>query len=164
MPHLLAGESLVLPTLHRHWVLLARDLIAPLLGGAALIVLVDVGLARAGLGSPNFELIFTLVVLAGVGLWVLVAWLKWASAALTVTDQRVILEEGIFQRSSKVIPLERVQDVATNQTLLGRILNYGQVEIDAAGAKGAEIFPYVGSPETLRDQVFVLSEQLRRGL
>lgn len=164
MPQLLAGESLVVPTLHRHWVMLARDLAIPILGGAVLIGLVDGMMSRAGLGGPTFDLVFTLVVLAAVGLWALIVWLKWASAALTVTDQRVILEEGIFTRSSKVIPLERVQDVATNQTLLGRVLNYGQVEIDAAGAKGAEIFPYVGSPETLRDQVFVLSEQLRRGL
>jgi len=75
----------------------------------------------------------------------------------------VILEEGVFTRDSKVIALDRVQDVTTRQSLLGRILRYGIVEIDAAGARGAEMFEYCRSPELLRDQVFMLSEQLRRG-
>src|SRR5262249_60396253 len=58
---------------------------------------------------------------------------------------------------------DRVQDVSTKQSLVGRILKYGLVEVDAAGAQGAEKFDYCRSPELLRDQVFILSEQLRRG-
>ena len=160
MPKMLAGESLVLPPLHRHWIWLARDLVIPTVGGCVLLAAVDwVG---APFLTPDFKVFFTLAVLAAVGLWGFVVWLQWNSASLTVTDQRVILEEGIFQRNSKVMPLDRVQDVSTKQTLLGRMLDYGLVEIDVAGS--SEIFPYVRSPELLRDQVFVLSEQLRRGL
>ena len=160
MPKMLAGESLVLPPLHRHWIWLARDLALPTAGAAIVLAAVD-GLGAAFL-SPAFQVIVTLVALALIGLWGIVVWLQWNSASLTVTDQRVIVEEGIFQRSSKVIPLDRVQDVSTKQTLVGRMLDYGLVEIDAAGS--SETFPYVRSPEMLRDQVFVLSEQLRRGL
>jgi uncharacterized membrane protein YdbT with pleckstrin-like domain len=161
MPQLLSDESLVLPTLHRHWVLLAKDLAIPVIGGALMIFVVD-GLLGGVIRSPNFQLVFTLVVLAGIGLWSIVVWLQWAAATLTVTDQRVILEQGIFQRTSKVIPLDRVQDVSTKQPLMGRILDYGLVEIDAAGASGTETFPYVASPEALRDRIFLLSEALRR--
>src|SRR5205823_1864513 len=75
--------------------------------------------------------------------WMLLVWLRWAEDSLTVTDQRVLLEEGVLVRSSRVIPLHRVQDVSTTQTLLGRILGYGTVEIDAAGTGGSERFAYV---------------------
>jgi uncharacterized membrane protein YdbT with pleckstrin-like domain len=160
MPKMLAGESLVLPPLHRHWIMLAKDLVVPAVGVTVLLAAVD--WLAVSFVPADFRVLFTLVVLAGVGLWGIVVWLNWNAASLTVTDQRVILEEGIFQRSSKVIPLDRVQDVSTKQSLLGRVLDYGLVEIDAAGS--GEIFPYVRSPEMLRDQVFVLSEQLRRGL
>ena len=160
MPKMLAGESLVLPPLHRHWIWLARDLALPTIG--AVLALVAVDGAGALLLSPDLRVFFTLAALGAFGLWGIVVWLQWNAALLTVTDQRVIVEEGIFQRSSKVIPLDRVQDVSTKQTLVGRMLDYGLVEIDAAGS--SETFPYVRSPEMLRDQVFVLSEQLRRGL
>lgn len=160
MPKMLAGESLVLPPLHRHWVWLAKDLVLPAAGLVVLLALLDwLGVA---LVPPDLRVLSTLVLLAAGGLWTAVVWLQWNSASLTVTDQRVILEEGIFQRTSKVMPLDRVQDVSTKQTLLGRVLDYGVVEIDVAGS--SEVFPYVRSPEMLRDQVFVLSEQLRRGL
>src|SRR5262245_18470843 len=160
MPKMLAGESLVLPPLHRHWIWLARDLALPTVG--ALVGLVAVDGAGALQLTPDLRVLFTLAVLGAFGLWGIVVWMQWNAALLTVTDQRVIVEEGIFQRSSKVIPLDRVQDVSTKQTLIGRMLDYGLVEIDAAGS--SETFPYVRSPEMLRDQVFVLSEQLRRGL
>jgi uncharacterized membrane protein YdbT with pleckstrin-like domain len=91
-------------------------------------------------------------------------WLNWQAATLTVTDQRVILELGIIIRTTKVIPLDRVQDVSTRQTPIGQFLDYGSVEIDTAGAIANELFDYASHPEMLRDQVFVLSEQLRRGL
>jgi uncharacterized membrane protein YdbT with pleckstrin-like domain len=160
MPKMLAGESLVLPPLHRHWVWLAKDLVLPAAGLVVLLALLDwLGVAFV---PPDLRVLSTLVLLAAGGFWTVVVWLQWNAASLTVTDQRVILEEGIFQRTSKVMPLDRVQDVSTKQTLLGRVLDYGVVEIDVAGS--SEVFPYVRSPEMLRDQVFVLSEQLRRGL
>jgi uncharacterized membrane protein YdbT with pleckstrin-like domain len=58
-----------------------------------------------------------------------------------------------------VIPLDRVQDVSTSQTVLGRILGYGTVEIDTAGTAGVETFGYVSRPDRVRDQVFVLSDR-----
>lgn len=157
---LLAGENLVLPPLHRHWILLVRSLFVP--GVVSLVVLIGVDILMGSVLPGDLRLVVTLIVLGVIALMAGVTYLQWAAASLTVTDQRVILEEGIFNRTSKVIPLDRVQDVSTKQSLLGRMLDYGTVEIDAAGAQGSETFPYVRSPEMLRDQVFVLSDHLRR--
>jgi uncharacterized membrane protein YdbT with pleckstrin-like domain len=159
---LLPGESLVLQPLRRHWIVLVRAMAAPVLVAAILLVLVDGLLGTVGGG--DLHIIFTLTVAALLGVWALLVWAEWSAFSLTVTDQRVIMEQGILIRRSKVLPLDRVQDVATVQTVLGRVLNYGIVEIDAIGASGVERFPFVSSPEMLRDQVFMLSEQLRRGL
>ena len=74
----------------------------------------------------------------------------------------MILDSGVFSRSSRVIPIDRVQDVATRRSPVGRILGYGTVEIDAAGSQGAERLDYVPAPDAFRDQVFTESEQLRR--
>jgi len=157
---LLTGERLALPPLRRHWILLVRNLASPVLAALLCLGLVDV-VAR-GLLPPDLRLLLTLAVAVPFGLWVIVTWLRWEGDSLTVTDQRVVLLEGVFQRRSKVVPLVRVQDVSTVQTLLGRILDYGTVEIDAAGAGGAERFAYVAGPMRVRDQVSALVARARR--
>ncbi len=156
--HLLDGEHLVLRA-HRHWVLLARSLWLPV----ALLTIAFVGdEALAGRVSLDIRVTFTLVALALAGLVAIVTWLQWAATSLTVTDQRVLLVSGVFSRVSKVIALDRVQDVSTRQGLTGRMLGYGTVEIDAAGTGGAETLDHVPRPAAVRDEIYVQSERLRR--
>ncbi len=162
--NLLAGESMVLQPLRKHWIVLVNGLWLPTVIGIVLLFIVY------AIPNPNnnptigdARVVGTLIILLVWGAWAIVVYLQWSSASLTVTDQRVIVESGVFTRDSKVIALDRVQDVSTTQSLLGRLLKYGLVEIDAAGVRGAETFDYCRSPELLRDQVFMLSEQLRRG-
>ncbi|HYW25122.1 MAG TPA: PH domain-containing protein [Terriglobales bacterium] len=157
---LLTGERLALPPLRRHWILLVRNLSSPALTAALAAAMVDV-VAR-GLLAADVRLLLNLAIAAPYILSVIVVWLRWEGDSLTVTDQRVVLEEGVFQRVSKVIPLNRVQDVSTAQTTLGRILDYGTVEIDAAGASGAERFAYVRGPMRVRDQVSALVARSER--
>lgn len=158
---LLTNEQEVWPPIRRHWIVLARDLVPA--GVAALVLVLAIDLPGGTLLSVEARLVLTMVVLVMLGLWVLWVYLNWRAASLTLTDQRVILEEGVVTRTSKVIPLDRVQDVSTKQSLLGRLLNYGEIEIDTAGTVANEVVPYLRAPESLRDQVYVLSEQVRRG-
>lgn len=162
MPNLLAGESMVLPPIKKHWIVLVKGTFWPTLIGVVILAVVDGVLIDVPLGDSR--VVLTLIVLVALAAVAYVVWLNWQAAMLTVTDQRVIMEEGIVIRTSKVIPLDRVQDVSTRQNLFGRFFDYGSVEIDTAGAIANELFTYAAHPEMLRDQVFVLSEQLRRGL
>jgi uncharacterized membrane protein YdbT with pleckstrin-like domain len=159
MPNLLAGESLALPPVHRHWILLVRGILPLALVVVLFLLLLDgVGRALAG----DLRLVGTIAAVAVLGLWAILVWLRWIEDSLTVTDQRVILEEGVLSRTSRVIPLDRVQDVATRQSLFGRLFGYGTVQIDVAGAAGSEEFAYVSAPDRLRDQVYLLTQPRRR--
>jgi uncharacterized membrane protein YdbT with pleckstrin-like domain len=109
------------------------------------------------------KIVVTLVVVALAGLWFIVVWIRWQSTSYTLTDQRIKIESGVFGRSSKIIPIDRIQDCTTKQTVIGRILGYGRVEVDAAGAQGAEVLDHLPNPGTFRDQVFVQSERRRGG-
>jgi uncharacterized membrane protein YdbT with pleckstrin-like domain len=130
------------------------------------VLLVIVGIVdltvKSGTNIPHFRTILTLVAIAIAGLWFIVVWIRWQSTAYTLTDQRIKIETGVFGRSSKIIPIDRIQDCTTKQTLVGRMLGYGRVEVDAAGAQGAEVLDHLPNPGTFRDQVFVQSER-RRG-
>jgi uncharacterized membrane protein YdbT with pleckstrin-like domain len=109
------------------------------------------------------KIIVTLVVVAIAGAWLIVVWVRWQATAYTLTDQRINIETGVFSRSSKTIPIDRIQDCTTKQTLFGRMLGYGRVEVDAAGAQGAEVLDHLPNPGAFRDQVFMLSERRRGG-
>ena len=156
---LLPGENLILRA-HPHWVVVVKSLLIPI------VLLVIVGIVdltvKSGTNIPHFRTILTLVAIALAGLWFIVVWIRWQSTAYTLTDQRIKIETGVFGRSSKIIPIDRIQDCTTKQTLVGRMLGYGRVEVDAAGAQGAEVLDHLPNPGTFRDQVFVQSER-RRG-
>lgn len=155
---LLPGENLIMKV-HQHWIFIAKSLILPI----ALVVLV--GLADVLITSldQNIKVIAILAVLAIALLWLIVVWIRWQSTSYTLTDQRIKLESGIFSRSEKIIPIDRVQDCTTRVSLIGRMLGYGRVEVDAAGAQGAEVLVHLPYPGSFRDQVFVQSERRRGG-
>jgi uncharacterized membrane protein YdbT with pleckstrin-like domain len=156
---LLPGENLVL-TDHPHWIVVVKSLVVPivLLIAAALV---DVFAGHSGI--PNLQLFVTLAAIAIAGLWLIVVYIRWQSTSYTLTDQRIKIESGVFGRQSKMIPIDRVQDCTTRQSLIGRMLGYGRVEIDAAGAQGPEVLDHLPNPGVFRDQVFVLSEKRRTG-
>src|SRR5437588_8936402 len=157
MRELLVGETLV-KKYHRHWVLLFRHLVLAII--LLVFVLVFLALTRSSVSS-DLRLIVLLMALGLVGIWAIVAWVRWTADALTLTDQRVILETGIFNRMTKVIALDRVTDVGTRQSLLGSMLGYGTVEIHTASMGGAELFSSVPYPDQVRDEVFVQAGHLR---
>jgi uncharacterized membrane protein YdbT with pleckstrin-like domain len=158
---LLPGENLILKD-HQHWIVLVKSLVIPviLLVAAAVIDFT----VKSGTGIPHFRIIVTLAAIAIAGLWLIVVWIRWRATAYTLTDQRIKIESGVFSRSSKIIPIDRIQDCTTKQTLVGRILGYGRVEVDAAGAQGAEVLNHLPHPGEFRDQVFMQSERRRGGV
>jgi uncharacterized membrane protein YdbT with pleckstrin-like domain len=160
MLRLLAGESMILPPVGKHWVVLATRAFWP-----AVLTVLALGAVNLAPFVPScVRVLLTLLVLVCAIVAAGYVWLTWRAATITVTDQRVILEEGVLVRNSTVIPLNRVQDVSTRQAVLGRILDYGTLTIDTAGhgMQPTERFRDVVHPGTLRDQIFVLADHARR--
>jgi uncharacterized membrane protein YdbT with pleckstrin-like domain len=162
MSNLLPGENLILKD-HPHWVVLIKSVLFPVV----LVILVLIAdftvLGPNNVYVPHLRTILSLGVLALALLWLIVVWIRWQSTTYTLTDQRIKIETGVFGRQEKVIPIDRVQDCTTRMSVLGRMLGYGRVEIDAAGAQGAEVLNHLPNPGTFRDQVFMQSEKRRGG-
>jgi uncharacterized membrane protein YdbT with pleckstrin-like domain len=156
---LLPGENLVLME-HPHWIVILKSLVAPII---VVIAAAVIDLTVDNTGIPNFRTIATLAAIAFAGLWLIVVWIRWQSTVYTLTNQRIKIETGVFSRQSKMIPIDRVQDCTTRQSLLGRMLGYGLVEVDSAGADGPEVLSHLPNPSSFRDQVFVESEKRRSG-
>ena len=162
MSNLLPGENMVLKD-HPHWIVLTRTLWIPVV----LLIVVAVAdftiLGPDYYYQPNVRKILSLSVMALALLWLIVVWIRWRSTAYTLTDQRIKIETGVFGRQEKVIPIDRIQDCTTRMSVMGRMLGYGRVEVDAAGAQGAEVLDHLPNPGAFRDQVFMQSEKRRGG-
>lgn len=66
----------------------------------------------------------------------LVPWINWRSTHYVFTNKQVLIRTGVLSRVERGIPLNKINDVQTTQSLLDRILRAGTVLIESAGEKG----------------------------
>lgn len=65
-----------------------------------------------------------------------------------ITTREVYVKRGLLSRSVTSLRLDRVQNSSFSQSLTGRLLSYGTVELDTAGGDESEIvMDHVGDPE-----------------
>lgn len=78
-----------------------------------------------------------------------------------LTNRRVIQEEGILSRRSMDASLGKINNVEHRQTLWGRILGYGDVEIDTASETGTTRFAQISDPVEFKRAVLGAAEEYR---
>src|SRR5216684_2637586 len=101
---LLPGENLVLKA-HPHWIVIVKSLVVPVV----VVAILDLTYLNANY-VPHLRTVLSLAAIAIAGLWLIVVWVRWQATAYTLTDQRINIETGVFGRSSKTIPIDRIQD------------------------------------------------------
>jgi uncharacterized membrane protein YdbT with pleckstrin-like domain len=94
-----------------------------------------------------------------VGLLVL-AWVyvKVKATEIAITTKRIILKEGLISRSTVEINLGKVESVRVDQTVIGRILNYGTLVISGTGMAAAP-FQGISDPVAFRKQFMAAADQ-----
>jgi uncharacterized membrane protein YdbT with pleckstrin-like domain len=83
----------------------------------------------------------------------LVRYFQWRVNIWAVTNYRVIDEEGLLSHFAKESPLDKINNVSYDQTLWGRIFQYGHVEIQTAAQIGATDYYLVFRPKRLKDVI-----------
>jgi membrane protein YdbS with pleckstrin-like domain len=127
------------------------------------LALVAAGLAwnwlDPGVGMPlALAALAVALVLAGMALFKL---LVLRSHDYVLTNRRVILEEGILSRRSMDASLGKINNVEHRQSLWGRILGYGDLEIDTASETGATRFPGINHPLDFKREILGAVEGYR---
>ena len=80
------------------------------------------------------------------------AWVRVAGTEITVTSQRVIYKIGILSRSTVEMNLDKVESVLVQQSVLGRMLDFGTVIVRGVGA-GLEPVDLVANPLELHRHI-----------
>jgi len=68
----------------------------------------------------------------GAGLLIRHWWRRWTTE-VAVTDRRVICKVGFIKRRTVEMHMDKVESVDVAQTILGRLLNYGDITIRGTG-------------------------------
>jgi len=124
------------------------------------------GLRNAGLP--------TLAALVGTGAWragwvaivptaaamlalaVLFSWIAWRHFRYRLGDSDIRVERGLFSRTARSVPYERIHDVSLEQALVPRLFGMVEVKFETgAGGKDELVIRYVDAAEAdaLRETV-----------
>lgn len=86
-------------------------------------------------------------------LFFLIRYYSWKVNIWVVTNFRVIDETGLLSHYAKESPLDKINNVSYDQTMAGRLFNYGHVEIQTAAEVGATDYYNVNHPKRLKDTI-----------
>jgi uncharacterized membrane protein YdbT with pleckstrin-like domain len=84
--------------------------------------------------------------------WTARAWFHRWTTETDVTTLRVVHKTGFIKRRTFEMSLDKVESVDVNQSILGRILNYGDVTILGVG-EGKETISTIASPLAFRSYI-----------
>lgn len=105
------------------------------------------------LAEPSVFVWFVVFVLALSAVTTfLPAWFRRLTTVIAVTDRRIIFKRGWLRRHTIEMNIQKVESVDVDQTLLGRVFNYGDITIRGTGAT-FEKLAKVESPLKLRTTV-----------
>jgi membrane protein YdbS with pleckstrin-like domain len=91
-------------------------------------------------------------------------YLRWNSEQYIVTDRRVIQVRGVFNKRVTDSSLEKINDVELRQSVLGRMFNFGTVEIlTGAGDEGANLMDRIEAPLEFKKAMLEAKHNHERG-
>jgi uncharacterized membrane protein YdbT with pleckstrin-like domain len=84
--------------------------------------------------------------------WTATAWFHRWTTETDVTNMRVVHKTGFIKRRTFEMSLDKIESVDVDQSILGRIMNYGDVTIRGVG-EGFEKIKTIASPLAFRSAI-----------
>ncbi len=149
---LVPGETVLYRTRY-HWVVLIWLLLAGvLLGGLGLALLVGGIGANQKEGWHSAAIVVGLILLVVASALVAAGIIRRNSTEMVVSNKRVLIKTGVVARKSIEVMLSKVESIGVEETVLGRILGYGNVIVRGTGGT-FESFSRIAHPNEFRKQV-----------
>lgn len=151
------NERMVFMT-RQHWLVLLASLIANALLSAvisALVIALNLLLPEAA-PLTLLPLALQIIPVVRFGLRLL----NWWNEQYVITNRRVIQTEGVINKHVIDSSLEKVNDVVLSQSVLGRMLGYGDVEILTASEFGVNRFERITRPVLFKTEMLNQKEDL----
>ncbi len=157
---LLGENEQVLFVTHQHWFVLFGEIISECLLMAAVIVGISL-IWVLWVPNPLMALGYLLLILPVISL--IRDILIWSNRQYVVTNRRVIQLSGIFSKNVTDSSLEKVNDVKMSQSFLGRMFNYGDIEIMTASELGVNKLTRLNRPILYKTTMLNAKAKLESG-
>ncbi len=150
---LLAPGETIVYELKPHW----RALIVPFFFFLIELFLLTWLLMAISGSIPRWiiAVVFVLVVIV----WSIVPFLRWLTTQYVFTDRRIIVRKGLITKQGKDMPLSKTNNISFNQGLLGRMFNFGNLDIDSGNVDGSLLINDVPNVEEIQRDVYRLVEE-----
>ena len=143
----LKKDETILLIIRQHWIKLLLPFFVWLIAAILLIWL-----------AKTTGFIITLA----TALYPIYEYLNWKNNLWCVTNLRVVDESGFFGRYSKESPLDKINNVEYDQSIIGRILGYGNVDIQTAAELGETTYELIHHPKLLKDTITNAQEEYKK--
>lgn len=152
------GEEIVFES-RQHWFAVLGEtwpfVIAAILSLAVLIWQTTTG---QGTLRDILQIVSLVVLLVSLGRIGLKAW-SWRNQEYLVTTRRLIKSQGIFNKDMTDSSLEKINDAHLTQSWLGRIFDFGTLDIMTAADESAGIQDYVMLADPVRFKIAMLNQK-----
>jgi uncharacterized membrane protein YdbT with pleckstrin-like domain len=158
--HLIAGEKVVYTT-RLHWIVLLRPIVLSLLFGVPGVALLVRSAAdhSAQTASTTPMMAGGVILMVVAAICIVTGILKRNATEMAVTDKRLVVKVGVAGRRTLELLLQKVESIAVEESLMGRVLGYGTVIVHGTGGT-PEPFDRMAHPIEFRKQVQQQIEKL----
>ena len=143
------GEKVLYST-NAHWMFYLPAILAWIVTLGFLVV------SRMVVADTPMLLCLSLAAISAIAAlyWTVMAWFRRATTETDVTNFRIVHKTGFIKRRTFEMSLDKVESVDVNQSILGRVMNYGDVTIMGVG-EGKETIRTIASPLAFRNSITV---------
>jgi uncharacterized membrane protein YdbT with pleckstrin-like domain len=142
------GEKVLYST-NAHWIFFLPAIVGWIVAAALFV-----GSGMIPSGGPMVLVCWSLAAIVAIfALYkTATAWFHRWTTETDVTNFRVIHKTGFIQRQTFEMSVDKVESVDVNQSILGRILNYGDVAVLGVG-EGGKTLKTIASPLAFRNAI-----------
>jgi uncharacterized membrane protein YdbT with pleckstrin-like domain len=147
--HLEQNER-VLAEFHPHWLVISGPILL-----TVLLALGAIGLFSVPNSFVSEDIAPWAIIIPGVfALWAAYRVVLWRSNRWVVTNLRLVDEYGVFRVTHRDTPLHKIQSISYSQSVLGRILRFGDARVQTAADQGDSDIRMVARPGALKSIIF----------
>ena len=130
-----------------HWILYLRGVLCCI---AAVVIF---ALARDAQGFVyGLAMVASGLFLAAGILLIAYTWYLWWTTEIAVTDRRIIYKAGFIYRETSEMNMDKVESVDVDQSIPGRLLDYGDVSVVGTGSTWEKLRT-IARPIALRNHI-----------
>jgi uncharacterized membrane protein YdbT with pleckstrin-like domain len=153
----LADEEEVVLHLHPHWKVAVRPGLLVLLA-LAVTILAWVMLPQNSGGLIGFGVVALIMLYYGIRYGV-APLVTWRCTHYVLTDERLLLQDGVIARERRDLPLNRVNDHVVGQSLMDRLFGSGTLTVDSIGDQAA-VLPALPHARHVQTVLYELIDRL----